>query len=126
MLPLGYGQLADKSWFPHVGGGGIDASIGAGYAVSSALELDIGLGYTRYFLSLQPDVEDSGVQVQHRIAGGSPTSSSAACSAPRCGCRAVLAAGEGKTLCRTGGPECRMNRAGTRASLQMAPASIVC
>jgi hypothetical protein len=69
-LPLGYGELAQKSWFPHVGGGGVETAIGAGYAVSTALELDIGLGYTRYFLSLDPQLTDSGVQVQHRIAGG--------------------------------------------------------
>jgi hypothetical protein len=70
LLPLSYGELADKAWFPHAGGGGFEAAIGLGYAVSPAVELAFGLAYARYFLSLKPELGDTGVEVQRRIAGG--------------------------------------------------------
>lgn len=70
LLPLSYGELADKAWFPHAGGGGLEAAIGFGYVLSPVVELALGLAYDRYFLSLKPEVGDSGVAVQRRIAGG--------------------------------------------------------
>ena len=70
LLPVSYGELADKAWFPHASGGGIEGAIGLGYAISPVVELDLGLAYARYFLSLGPELGDSGVAVQHRIAGG--------------------------------------------------------
>src|SRR5262249_55543961 len=70
LLPTSYGELADKAWFPHTGGGGLEAAIGLGYEISSVVELDLGLAYDRYFLSLKPEPGDTGVAVQRRIAGG--------------------------------------------------------
>jgi hypothetical protein len=70
LAPLGYGEVADKAWFPHASGGGFEAALGVGYTVSPLVELDLGLCYARYFLSLKPELGDTGVTVQRRIAGG--------------------------------------------------------
>jgi hypothetical protein len=70
LYPFAYGEIADARWFPHVSGGGVDAEVSAGYVLSSELTLQVALGMTRYFMSLNPEPDDRSVRVMHRIAGG--------------------------------------------------------
>ncbi len=70
LLPLGYGELATTTWFPHVSGGGVEAELSLRYAFSELLAADLGGGMARYFFSLNPSPRDAGVQTAGRIAGG--------------------------------------------------------
>jgi hypothetical protein len=67
---MSYGELAEDDWFQHSGGGGLEAEIALGYAVSEALTIEASVGLWRYFLSLEPEPTDPGVNDFARIAGG--------------------------------------------------------
>jgi hypothetical protein len=70
LLLQSYGELEDPKWFPHVSGGGFEAALGLAYVLMPALELNAGLGLTRFFMSLHPELTDVGVQDAHLVAGG--------------------------------------------------------
>jgi hypothetical protein len=67
---LSYGELGEDEWFQRSGGGGIEAEIALGYALSEALALEASFGLWRYFLSLEPEPSDPSVINSARIAGG--------------------------------------------------------
>ena len=67
---LSYGELAEDAWFQRTGGGGIEAEIALGYALSDALALEASFGLWRYFMSLEPEPTDASVTNAARIAGG--------------------------------------------------------
>jgi hypothetical protein len=67
---LSYGELGEDAWFQRSGGGGIEAEIALGYALSEALTLEASFGLWRYFLSLEPEPSDPSVVNFARIAGG--------------------------------------------------------
>jgi hypothetical protein len=70
LLLTGFGELGQAAWFPHVGGGGLEAELSLGYEFSELVALNLGGGMTRYFMSLEPELSDPGVQNHGRIAGG--------------------------------------------------------
>ena len=69
-LLLGYGELAEDAWFRRTGGGGLEAEIALGYALSEALAIEASFGLWRYFMSLEPEPTDESVTDSARIAGG--------------------------------------------------------
>jgi hypothetical protein len=50
-----------ESLFPRESVGGIEARVGAAYAVAKGFELSLGLGYTRFFYSMHPQPGDANV-----------------------------------------------------------------
>lgn len=64
LLPLGFGELGSDGFFPRVSGGGVEASVGAGFALTTSLEARLTLDWRRYFLSMNPQRGD------RLIAGG--------------------------------------------------------
>jgi hypothetical protein len=65
----GFGELGQRAWFPHVGGGGVDAGVSLGFDLSEIVALTASGGLTRYFMSLHPQPSDPGIS-HGRIAGG--------------------------------------------------------
>ena len=70
LLPFGYGELGSARWFPHAAGGGLDAQLGLGYELSPLIELDAGLAFTRFFVSLHSEPDDPAVRDSHLVASG--------------------------------------------------------
>ena len=70
LVLTGYGQLAAPAWYPHTSGGGVEADLTLGIALSEMLAIRVGAGMVRYFMSLNPKPTDAGVLVNGRIAGG--------------------------------------------------------
>jgi hypothetical protein len=69
LLLTGFGELGESAWFPHVSGGGVEAELSLGYDLSRLVALNAGAGMVRYFMSLNPEPNDSGAKLG-RIAGG--------------------------------------------------------
>ena len=67
---LSLGELADKAWFPHATGNGIEAELGFQLAVTRMLSVELAAGMQRYFMSLNPEASDPGVRGTARVAGG--------------------------------------------------------
>jgi hypothetical protein len=65
----GFGGLGERTWFPHVGGGGLDGELGLAFDLSELVALTASGGFTRYFMSLNPRPTDAGISLG-RIAGG--------------------------------------------------------
>jgi hypothetical protein len=70
LLLLGYGELAEEPWFPDASGGGIEAQLGAGYALGGPFWAVADLGFTRYFMTLNVEPAQSGAAVMPRVAEG--------------------------------------------------------
>jgi hypothetical protein len=70
LLVQGYGQLGESEWYPHISGGGVEGALGVGYALSELFEVNAGFGLTRFFMSINPELTDAGVQDNLRVAGG--------------------------------------------------------
>jgi hypothetical protein len=72
LFGLSQGEIAERAWFPHAKGNGVEAEIGATYAVSQVFALELAFTLQRYFMSLNPEVNDPGVRIDSnpRVAGG--------------------------------------------------------
>lgn len=70
LLLLGYGELAEERWFPDASGFGLDAQLGAGYALGGPFWAEAGVGMTRYSLTLNVEPAPSGSTVTPRDAEG--------------------------------------------------------
>jgi len=71
LVGLSQGEIAERAWFPHTTGNGFEAEIGAAYAMSRMIGLELSLAVQRYFMSLNPEPKDPGVLGStHRVAGG--------------------------------------------------------
>lgn len=70
LLLTDYGQIAATQWYPHISGGGLEAELTLGIALSEMLAIRAGVGLVRYFMSLNPEPTDVGVVLNGRVAGG--------------------------------------------------------
>jgi hypothetical protein len=70
LLGLSHGQIEDQVWFPHTSGGGVEAEIAFGAAISRLIGVEAALGLQRYFMSFDPLPNDLGVRDEGRVAGG--------------------------------------------------------
>ena len=70
LLGLSQGEIADRAWFPHTKGNGVEAELGLAIPTSRLLAFELMFGMQRYFLSLNPDPKDPGVVGTKRVAGG--------------------------------------------------------
>jgi hypothetical protein len=68
---LSLGEISSPAWFPHASGNGIEAEASFQLGVSKLLAFELALGMQRYFMSLNPEAGDPGVNPQTlRVAGG--------------------------------------------------------
>jgi hypothetical protein len=68
-LPLGYGEIKDKDWFPRVGGYGVEATGTLEYALGKSVSLDLTGSLRRYLLEMNSQPQDAMVG-QSEVAGG--------------------------------------------------------
>ena len=59
--PLSTGEIGDEEWFPNASQGGLDAQLALGWSFLTGFEARLGAEYTRYFFSLNPEVDDAFV-----------------------------------------------------------------
>jgi hypothetical protein len=64
------GEVAERSFYPHASGGGIEAELALAVTLTGPLRLRAGGGLVRYFLTLDPRPTDPGVLSDARVAGG--------------------------------------------------------
>jgi hypothetical protein len=71
LVLLGFGELAEERWFPDASGGGIQAQVGASYALVGPLWLEADVGILHYFLSMnvEPAAAPAEAALQ-RVADG--------------------------------------------------------
>ena len=68
---LSLGEISSPAWFPHASGNGIEAEASFQLGVSKLLAFELALGMQRYFMSLNPQEGDPGVNsTTLRVAGG--------------------------------------------------------
>ena len=68
---LSLGEISSPAWFPHASGNGFEAEASFQLGVSKLLAFELALGMQRYFMSLNPQEGDPGVNSQTlRVAGG--------------------------------------------------------
>jgi hypothetical protein len=68
---LSLGEISSPAWFPHASGNGLEAEASFQLGVSKLLAFELALGMQRYFMSLNPQQGDPGVNSQTlRVAGG--------------------------------------------------------
>jgi hypothetical protein len=70
LLALSHGEIADKTWFPHTTGDGLEAELAVGWSVSRAFGFEASFGLLRYWMSFDPQPRDPGVREDGRVAGG--------------------------------------------------------
>lgn len=70
LFGLGLGELADKSWFPHASGDGVEAELAFRFNITRGFGVELAAGLQRYFMSLNPEPTDMSVQKLLRVAGG--------------------------------------------------------
>ncbi|MET0385035.1 MAG: hypothetical protein ABW321_03700 [Polyangiales bacterium] len=71
LLGLGLGELTDRlNWFPHATGNGVEGEIGFQLNVTQLVAVELAFGLQRYFMSLNPEMTDTAVVEQRRVAGG--------------------------------------------------------
>ena len=70
LVLLGFGELAEETWFPDASGSGIEAQLGAGYALVGPLWIELDLGLLRYFLSMNVEPADPSAAATQRVAEG--------------------------------------------------------
>lgn len=75
LLLVGLGEVEEELWFPNASGGGMEVSATFAYKLTSALQLQAAVGFTRYGLTLDPQPDDPGVADRSevpnaRVAGG--------------------------------------------------------
>jgi hypothetical protein len=68
-LPLAYGEVSEAEWFPRVGGYGVEATLGASYAVTRMVSLELSGALRRYILEMNSEPEDARNGVAE-VAGG--------------------------------------------------------
>jgi hypothetical protein len=68
-LPLGFGEVSDAQWFPHVGGYGVEASAGLNYPLSKHFALELTGSLRRYLLEMNSVPQDAVGGVAE-VAGG--------------------------------------------------------
>lgn len=68
-LPLGFGEVSSAQWFPHVGGYGVEGSVGLNYPFSKHFALELTGTLRRYLLEMNSVPQDavSGIA---EVAGG--------------------------------------------------------
>jgi hypothetical protein len=68
---LSLGEISSPAWFPHASGNGLEAEASFQLGVSKLLAFELALGMQRYFMSLNPERDDPGVNsATARVAGG--------------------------------------------------------
>jgi hypothetical protein len=70
LLLLGYGELAEVRWFPEASGFGIEAQLGAAYALGGPFWAVADLGFTRYSMTLNVEPPPAGSAAMPRVAEG--------------------------------------------------------
>jgi hypothetical protein len=70
LVMTAFGEIADVRWFPHTTGGGVEAELGASYALAPPLWLEAGVHAVRYDLTFNSRPDDPSVVVRRRIAAG--------------------------------------------------------
>lgn len=68
-LPLGYGEIKEKDWFPRVGGYGVEATGTLEYALGRSVSLDLTGSLRRYLLEMNSTPADA-MAGQSEVAGG--------------------------------------------------------
>jgi hypothetical protein len=68
---LSLGEISQPAWFPHATGNGFELEGSFQVGVSKLLAFELALGMQRYFMSLNPETDDPGVNAETaRVAGG--------------------------------------------------------
>jgi len=57
-VPLGYGEVGEDEWFPHMGGYGFEAALRGSYALSPLVSLEAAGSLRRYVLEMNSQPED--------------------------------------------------------------------
>lgn len=70
LFGLSLGELSSPAWFPHASGNGVELEAGFQLGISKLLAFELALGMQRYFMALNPEVDDPGVVSTQRVAGG--------------------------------------------------------
>ncbi|HEU4582368.1 MAG TPA: hypothetical protein VFS67_29125 [Polyangiaceae bacterium] len=68
-LPLGYGEIKEKDWFPRVGGYGVEATGTLEYALGKSVSLDLTGSLRRYLLEMNSTPQDA-MAGRSEVAGG--------------------------------------------------------
>lgn len=68
-LPTGYGELAEREWFPRVSGYGMEAGLGVEYRLSKTIGLEAGGSLRRFVLNMNSRPADATGGVSE-VAGG--------------------------------------------------------
>jgi hypothetical protein len=68
-LPLGYGEIKEKDWFPRVGGYGVEATGTLEYALGKSVSLDLTGSLRRYLLEMNSTPQDA-MGGRSEVAGG--------------------------------------------------------
>lgn len=68
-LPLGFGEVSNAQWFPHVGGYGVEGSVGLNYPFSKHFALELTGTLRRYLLEMNSVPQDAVGGVAE-VAGG--------------------------------------------------------
>lgn len=68
-VPLGYGEIGEREWFPRVGGYGLDASATFSYSLTPFMSANVGASMRRFVLEMNSEPED-GTEGISEIAGG--------------------------------------------------------
>lgn len=68
-VPLGYGELSDREWFPRVGGYGLEASGAAKYLLAPNLSVDVSASLRRFVLEMNAQPEDGSGGVSEIVGG---------------------------------------------------------
>ena len=68
-VPLRYGEIADREWFPRVGGYGLEVSTLLEYLVSSDISVDAAVTLRRFVLEMNSQPEDGGEGISETAGG---------------------------------------------------------
>ena len=68
-LPLGFGEASETRWFPHMGGYGVDTSLGVSYPLTQRLSLEVVGSMRRYLMEMNSEPRDAFVGLSKVAAG---------------------------------------------------------
>ncbi len=68
-VPLGYGEMSDADWFPHIGGYGLESRVGGSYLVAPGISAELSMSWRHFVLEMNSQPED-GAEGVAEVAGG--------------------------------------------------------
>jgi hypothetical protein len=68
-VPLSYGELSDREWFPRVGGYGLEASGSAKYLLAPNVSVELSASLRRFVLEMNAQPEDGSGGVSEIVGG---------------------------------------------------------